>query len=371
MADMNDNKDLQVNNPTIVIAISLLLALLVLVGSYPLRAAETMGQLIAGAKKEGELVFVAGAQTFGGQKGLSDLEAAFNKKYGLKSRISFGAGPNMNAMAARVISEVKIGRKSSTDFYLGSQSHFALLHQERALEKLNWSEIFPWVTKNMEILPNEGVLVYTSLHGIIYNSSLIPRDKAPQSYMDLVNPRLSPTWAGKLAIPPYVAWLVDLSLIWGEEKVKGFTRKLVGLSGGRLRYNEEERVLSGEFPVMANIGGALEHMWNWQAKGAPLVAVPGSIPSLTSYYQLGVPKRSAHPNLAKLFVAFMASKEAQAILEKYDLRSSHLIEGTRMTKYVRDNRIGLQDPNEAMAVYLKGEGEGLQLKEELTKMLRQ
>ncbi len=369
MGDMNDNKDLQVNNPSIVIAISLLLAL---AGAYPSKAAETVDQLIAGAKKEGELVFVAGAQTFGGRRGFSELETAFNKKFDLKARINFAAGPDMNAMAARVITEAKASRKSSADFYLGSQSHFALLHQEKALEKVNWSEVFPWVTKEMEVLPSEGVLVYTSLHGIIYNSSLIPKDKAPKNYADLVDARLSLTWAGKLAIPPYVAWLVDLSLIWGQEKVKDFTRKLVALSGGRLRYNEEERVVSGEFPIMANIGGAPEHMWNWQAKGAPLVAVPGSMPSLTSYFQLGVPKKSVHPNLAKLFVAFMASREAQAILEKYDGRTTHLVEGTRMAKYVRDNRLKLQDPAEAMATYLEVEGgEGLQFKEELTKILKQ
>jgi len=112
----------------------------------------------------------------------------------------------------------------------------------------------------MEIFPGEGVLVYTSPNGIIYNANLIPKDKAPKSYSDLVDPRLSPTWAGKLAIPPYVAWLADLSLVWGQEKAKDFARKVVALSGGRLRYSEEERVVSGEFPIMANLGDALGAM---------------------------------------------------------------------------------------------------------------
>ena len=118
--------------------------------------------------------------------------------------MSFAAGPDMNARAARLITEVKAGRKSSTDLYLGSQSHFALLHKENALETVNYSGIFPWVTKEMEIFPGEGLLVYTSPNGIIYNSNLIPKDKAPKSYADLVDPRLSPNWAGKMAIPPYV-----------------------------------------------------------------------------------------------------------------------------------------------------------------------
>ena len=350
-----------------------LMILLAVVENCPLRGAETAEQLIAGAKKEGdEIVFVAGAQTFGGRKGLADLETGFNKRYGLKAHVNFAAGPDMNARAARLITEVKAGRKSSTDLYLGSQSHFALLHKENALENFNWSGTFSWVTKEMEIFPGEGVLVYTSPNGIIYNTNLIPKDKAPRNYSDLIDSRLSPAWAGKLAIPPYVAWLAELSLVWGQEKVKDFARKLVALSGGRLRYGEDERIVSGEFPIMANIGDAFGAMWTWQAKGAPLVAVPGLTPINTDYFQLGVPKSAAHPNLAKLFVAFMVSKEAQAVLQKYENRSSHLVEGTMMAKYLRENNIAVQEPKESISYYLRGDSsEGLQFKEGLAKILKQ
>ena len=107
--------------------------------------AETLDQLIAGAKKESELTFIAGAQTFGGAKTLAALEAAFNKRFGLSAKIRFAAGPEMNAMAARVITEQKSGSKTSTDLYHGSQSHFALLHKEKALEQVDWSGVFPWI----------------------------------------------------------------------------------------------------------------------------------------------------------------------------------------------------------------------------------
>jgi iron(III) transport system substrate-binding protein len=220
----------------------------------------------------------------------------------------------------------------------------------------------------MEILPEETVLVYTSLQGILYNSNLLPKDKAPKTYEDLVDPKLSRNWDGKMAIPPYSSWLVELSLFWGEKKVLDYVRKLLPLSAGQVRYGEiEERVSSGEFPVMANCGSAVESMWEWQAKGAPLVGITASDPVLTSYFQLGVPKNSAHPNLAKLFVAFMASPQAQRIVEKYEKRSSHLVVGTRMAKYVRENRLKLQDQAELIASYQGGTG--LEFRAELTKML--
>ena len=347
----------------------LLLLMLGLGGARPLQAATSPDQLIANAKKEGVLDFVAGASTFGSKKGVSELEAAFNKKFGLNARIQLTAGPSMPAVAARVLTELKAGRTSSTDFYLGSASHFADLHQQRALEKINWSGMFSWVTKEMELLLNEGVLVYTSPQGIIYNSNAISTDKAPRSYEDLVDPRLSSTWEGKLAIPPYPDWLSELTLIWGKEKVKDFTRKLLPLAGGRLRYNEDERVISGEFPIMANMSGAFERMWHWQAQGAPLVAVPASTPALTYYFMLGIPRNSVHPNLATLFVAFMLSKEAQEILQKYDSRSSHLVEGTRTAKYLREKGIRLLASKELINFYLTGEG--LTLQEEFGKMLKQ
>lgn len=331
---------------------------------------ETLDQSIAAAKKEPELFFVAGPTTFGGKKGLAEIEAAFDKRFGLSSKIRFSAGPEMNAMAARVISEFKSGSKASTDIYLGSLGQYANLVRENALEEINWSATFPWIARSMEeIVGKRGVLVYSSPRGIIYNSNLISADKAPKSYEDLVDPRLSPTWAGKIAVPPYPNWLVELALIWGEDRLKEFTRKLVALSGGWLRYGEEERVLSGEFPIMANIGDSLATMWKWQAKGAPLVALLGSTPGDASYFHLGVPKNSSHPNLAKLFVGFMISKEGQAIIEKHEFRSSHLVESSRMAKHLRDNKIKLQEPKDLFNFYLKGGG--AKLNEELGKMLKQ
>jgi len=350
---------------------SLMLGAVVFSAVTNLHAADTMESLVAGAKKEDELIFIAGAQTFGGRKGLAELEAAFNKRFGTTMKISFAAGPDMNARAARHITEIKAGRKVSSDIFLGSQSHQALLHKENALEKVNYSGIFPWVTKETEIFPGETVLAYTSPNGIVYNANLIPKDKAPKNYADLVDPKLSPTWAGKIAIPPYVAWLAELSLVWGQDRVKDYARKLVAISGGRLRYSEEERVVSGEFPIMANFGDALSAMWTWQPKGAPLVAVPGVTPINTDYFQLSVPKNTVHPNLAKLFVAFMTTREAQAVLQKYESRSSHLVEGTLMQKYLKDHKIAVQEPKLSIGYYLKTEdAEGLQFKEELAKILK-
>jgi ABC-type Fe3+ transport system substrate-binding protein len=332
----------------------------------PVARAQKLEQIVAEAKKEGEVTLMASASTFGGKKGFAELEALFAKRYGFKARLNLSGGPSFPQMAARIITEQKAGSKSSTDMYLGSDGTFATMHEAKALEKVNWSAIFPWVTKEMEIFSQESLLIYASFHGIIYNSNAIPKEKAPKSYDDLIDPALSPTWAGKMAIPAYTQWLVRVTPIWGKEKVLSFARKLAPLAGGRLRQGEEERIVSGEFPIMASTGGALEAMWKWQAKGAPLVGLPGSSPATSSYYQMAVPRNSVHPNMAKLFIGFMATREAQSVLEKQDHRSSHLVDGTIMAKYVKANKLKLQDPKELNEVFMR---EDTALEEELTKIL--
>jgi len=344
--------------------LKLILAILLLLPS--LARAQKLEQIVAEAKKEGEVTLVASNSTFGGKKGFAELEALFAKRYGFKAKLNLSGGPSFPQMAARIITEQKAGSKSSTDMYLGSDGTFATMQEEKALEKVNWSGVFPWVTKEMEITPQESLLVYASFHGIIYNSNAIPKDKAPKGYEDLIDPALSPTWAGKMAIPAYIHWLVRLTPIWGKEKVLGFARKLAPLAGGRLRQGEEERIVSGEFPIMASTGGPLEAMWKWQAKNAPLVGLPGSSPATSSYYQLAVPKNSVHPNMAKLFIAFMTTREAQSVLEKQDHRSSHLVEGTILSKYVKANKIKLQDAKQLSEVFLK---EDAGLEEELNKIM--
>jgi iron(III) transport system substrate-binding protein len=339
--------------------------LAIALGAYPLHA-QSLEQIISGAKKEGEVTLVASASTFGGKKGFAELEAGFNKRFGLKHKVNLAPGPSFPQVAARILTEIKSGAKASTDLYLGSDGTMSDMSREKALQKVNWSATFPWVTKGMEILPQETLLVYASFHGIIYNSNAIPKDKAPKSYEDLIDPALSPAWAGKMAIPAYIHWLVRVSGVWGKEKVLAYARKLAPLAGGRLRQGEEERIVSGEFPIMASTGGALEAMWKWQAKGAPLVGLAGSTPATSSYYQLGVPRNSVHPDSAKLFVAFMATREAQAVIEKYDWRSSYLVDGTLMAKYVKSNKIKLQSPSELNEIFMKDDAP---FEDELTKIL--
>src|SRR5262249_41053459 len=60
--------------------------------------AQVLNALIGGAKKEPEIAFTAGPSTFGGRQAFSELQAAFNKKFGLNARINFTAGTRKPAL---------------------------------------------------------------------------------------------------------------------------------------------------------------------------------------------------------------------------------------------------------------------------------
>ena len=103
------------------------------------------------------------------------------------------------------------------------------MHVEKALEKVNYAGLFPWVTKEMEIYPDEAVLVYTSPNGIVYNVNLVPKDKAPKNYLDLVDPALEPGLGGKISDTAIRRLAGGVCISTGATtKSEDFARKLVG-----------------------------------------------------------------------------------------------------------------------------------------------
>src|ERR1043165_2325158 len=84
--------------------------------------AQTLAQLIDGAKKEGQLVLSWGTGTMGGIEGAQTMEKAFNKKYGLNLPFKFSPGPAMPQFASRIIQEEKAGQPPRSDLFIGSGS---------------------------------------------------------------------------------------------------------------------------------------------------------------------------------------------------------------------------------------------------------
>jgi ABC-type uncharacterized transport system YnjBCD substrate-binding protein len=117
----------------VIVSLMFLLEALWLAASA-LAQAQKLEHIVAEAKKEGEVTLVASASTFGGKKGFAELENLIAKRYGFKAKVNLSGGPSFPQMAARVITDLKAGAKSSTDLFLGSVGTYVTMHQEKALD---------------------------------------------------------------------------------------------------------------------------------------------------------------------------------------------------------------------------------------------
>ena len=289
--------------------------------------AQTLAQLVDGAKKEGQLVLSWGTGTMGGIEGAQAIEKAFNKSYGLNLPFKFSPGPSMPQLASRIIQEGKANQPASSDLFIGSENHVARMN----LKKLDWPKIFPHISQPMVDWDGRVLIVVSRTPGLTYNTNLVRADEVPQKVEDLLNPK----WKGKIASTPYAASFDRLALIWGEDRATAFLQKFVKQVSGLIRCGEEERILNGEFSMMA-FNCDLADTNDMRQKGAPVNGRIFKDAGILSYWYLAVPSNSAHPNAASLLAAFMLTKEGQDILWKTEKTSSHLVEGTHMYKFVKE-----------------------------------
>jgi hypothetical protein len=116
-------------------------------------------RLVDAARENGEteLSVVWNNLTLGGAEGARRFEALFNRMYGTNMRIVFTPGPPMPDMALRIGQEVAAGRKTTTDAFLGTETHIPTLIANQSLEEFDYTTLSPRVPR--ELLAPRGVAV--------------------------------------------------------------------------------------------------------------------------------------------------------------------------------------------------------------------
>lgn len=308
----------------------ILLGLIALTSAARANAAETSSELpklVAAAKAEGELNYIGGGGTI---RGLKPLAAALNKKFGLNLKLSFTPGPSMPRMASRLIQEIQAGKQPSIDFFLGRPGHVYPMMQQGLLEPFPWARYFPYVSDKMIHYDGQIVKVGSKFNtGAVYNAKLVAKNEIPRKLEDVLNPK----WKGKIAITPYAAgfsWVaLDLGVV---EKALAYHRWLVKHAGGVTR-DAEERVASGEFVMVVLEGN--QSAERAKAQGLPLEWAMLEDFLGVNFTFMTVPKNSAHPNAARLFIGFLMSPEGQRLLWQHAKEDLYLVEGSHMSKLVK------------------------------------
>jgi ABC-type Fe3+ transport system substrate-binding protein len=298
-------------------------------------AAEFSAELkdvIAAAKKEGQLNLMWGEGTLGGTRGAKEFERALNAMYGTDLKITFTPGQNMVSMGYDLVTRQAANQPSPTDVFIGYGDIISRIHPKAPFHPVAWAKLLPGrVTAEMVEADGTAVKLVTALPGIAYNSRLVP--SKPTSMADF----LKPEWKGKIASTPYAA-MFDVMAgndMWGPEKTLDFARKFSAQLAGLMRCNEGDRIASGEFLALAVTCSGTDFTETVK-KGAPIVQVPPSDFATMGFFYLTVPKNAVNPNAAKLYTAFALTPEGQKLVFDNWNTDLHLFPGSSSGAKVAD-----------------------------------
>lgn len=265
--------------------------------------AQSEAKFIAGAKKEGKVVFWSSMRIEDSRA----LAAGFEARYPFIKVDIFRAGGE------------QIVNRALTEHLAGKTTYDVL--NAFALKVLqNKGLLQPYATPEATHYPvgfkdpqNFWVSLYSGYNVIGYNTKLVSKAEAPRNWDDLLHPR----WKGKLLMDDEeYFWHAGMLKHWGEEKGRKY---MEALSRQGLQFRNGHALLAdllsiGEFPAAVVVYP--DHIEQMKAKGQTVEWVKSSDPILVNLAPVAVAARAPQPNAAKLFLNYSISKEGQEILQK-------------------------------------------------------
>jgi iron(III) transport system substrate-binding protein len=252
-----------------------------------------------GARREGSLLlYTTGTQ-------IKPLLDRFEQKYPYV-RIELARASSADT-ARKVIEEYRAGFDKVDAFELASHG-LVVPRDEGILQPFRSPEQAAFAADAVEP-GRHWVVVRESYTGIGFNTKLLPSERAPKTYVALLDPQ----WRGRMAISGVtttaVNWVGTMLIAQGLD----FVRKL-GTQNIRV-YNLTGRALAnlmtaGEVMLSPTIYNS--HVAASAEKGAPLGwFAPGPVPVTDS--GVAIARKAPHPHAAMLFVDFLMSKEGGAL----------------------------------------------------------
>ena len=256
------------------------------------------------ARKEGELVWYAAMAS----DRAGELIKAFESKYSFV-KIRFQPGG-----AGRQLEQLLIEhrtKKPRADIINTRRSYVAVMTKAGAVARYRT----PLRASLREgFTDKEGFVngIYAQPRVFLYNSRLVTRDKAPQSFDDLLDAR----WKDKLGMDTTdYDWLASLIDYYGRAKALEFAGKLfkqqLNLRRGPTLLTQLS--VAGEFPIVIDaFPEEVVQMKNAKAPADFIFSepfVPVKTPTTVS-----ISSGAPHPHAAALFVDFLLSKAGQDLM---------------------------------------------------------
>ena len=280
-------------------------------------------ETLAAAKKEGKVV-VAGSPD---PVMRNQIIPRFTERYGIQ--VDFVAG-----RSSQIISKVRLERAAGqylTDVYMsGAGTTFFTLLPEKMLDPLKPLLIHPEVTEPAKwkrgkpwFVDEEGyvLMLFSSVQSLLFINTDYVKREALRSVQDLLDPK----WKGKISSEDPLGRAggggAGSSLHWFHQLGPEFMRKLH--FGQKITVSNDRRQMidwlaQGKFPICLSCKeeGASE------LKGEgfnlfevfELEGIPNRINS--SPFLLSYANKAPHPNAARIFVNWLAGKEALEIYSR-------------------------------------------------------
>jgi iron(III) transport system substrate-binding protein len=287
---------------------------------YTYQGADRESRVLAGARKEGELLVYTSLNL----KDSVPIKEAFEKKYGVKLQLWRSSSEKV---LQRALTEARGGRFAVDAFELNGPEMEAL-RREGLLEEF-YSPQFANLPPAAVPQHRQWVADRFNFFTIAYNTNLVKPADVPNSYEDLLNPR----WVGKIALEAGdTDWFASMMKWMGEEKGLAFFRKLSQMRP-QVRTGHTlmgELVASGEVPLAATIYN--HNAERLMVKGAP-IRWKALTPTFGRPNAVAVANRAQHPYAALLFADFMLSLEGQTLIKERNRVPASAKVDTQLNKF--------------------------------------
>ena len=285
-------------------------AAIVVVAMVAGRAAAADAALIEAAKKEGQVVWYT---TLIVNQIIRPLKAAFEKKYGVT--LQYTRSDDL-VTSAKILAEGQAGRVQA-DIFDGIANMLPL--QEAGM-------LTPFTIANAADYPAvlkakdeywTSIAMYVFTPGI--NTDLLPKDKAPKTFADLLDPRLKGkmAWNGSSMAGSF-GFVANVLTSMGDERGMDYLRALAKQQIVNVDASSRavlDQVIAGEYWM--NLMAFNHHVVISALKGAPTDWLKLE-PAPVTLDAVGLLKDAPHPHAARLLLEYLTSVEGQKIMQEND-----------------------------------------------------
>jgi iron(III) transport system substrate-binding protein len=263
--------------------------------------AERQARLLEGAKKESGLVWYSSTTA---EDALA-LVKKFNEQYPSIHIQHFRS--SSEKLLERILAESR-ANAFKADIVALPELELAIMIKRKLLVRFEGVEnsVYPAETKDPR---GFWTGLYTSAWVPGYNTKMVPKDMAPKSYKDLLNPK----WKGAIAMDtePYNWFVVSLRFLErrdGREAALDYMKKL---AAQQLQWRKGHSLIgqlmaAGEFPIACEL--QVHTVERAKAQGAPVdwSVLDGVIP--ISKVAAGITSTGANVHTSALFYDFLLSR---------------------------------------------------------------